>query len=206
MLKSTLLQEREEVTCIQSVLLRNQHYMAVGTTVQPADDDLADLHASSSSLAKEGRVLLISPTVDPSTGQWSLDTDSECKTVGGVAAMTTIHGFLAVAAASTVTIYRYDGTELKQVSSFASIFIAADLYMLPPTKFKDEECLVVGDGMRSIIVLDIDEESGIIHDDDRNMATHQVRTMTGISDQGPAMVVADVRPTTAHPSAALHLM
>ena len=198
---------REEVTCLADVMLLGRRYIAVGTAVHSGDDedDFDDTHAR----AKEGRVLLISPDFDQPPARWTINTECELKTVGAVRDITTIHGFLAVAAASKVSIHRYDpgtgsnsgstsgsGKDLVEVSSFASTFVAQSLCISPPSKLKTEETLIVGDGLRSILILDIDEESGKIWSDDRDMATHQVSTLSTIKDQGPGVVVADVRPRT----------
>lgn len=142
--------------------------------------------------SKEGRVLLISPDFDQPPAKWTINIECETKTVGGVRDIATIHGFLAVASASKVSLNRYDGTGLTEVSNFASTFVAQSLCTAPPSKHKAEEALIVGDGMRSILVLDVDEASGKIYGDDRDMATHQVSTLSGISDQGSGVVVADV--------------
>lgn len=47
--------------------------------------------------------------------------------------------------------------------------------------------------MRSIFVLEVDEGSGAIFADQRDMATHSVAAMDGIQDQGEGMIIADVR-------------
>jgi DNA damage-binding protein 1 len=46
--------------------------------------------------------------------------------------------------------------------------------------------------MRSVLMLEIDDESGMIYGDDRDMATHQVVALAGIKDRGQGLVVADV--------------
>lgn len=191
---------REEVTCLADVMLLGRRYIAIGTAIHSDDDedDFDETHAR----AKEGRVLLISPDYDQPPARWTINTECELKTVGAVRDITTVHGFLAVAAASKVSIHRYDpstgagsgsGKDLVEVSSFSSTFVAQSLCISPPSKLKTEETLIVGDGLRSILILDIDEESGKIWSDDRDMATHQVSTLSTIKDQGPGVVVADVR-------------
>jgi hypothetical protein len=46
--------------------------------------------------------------------------------------------------------------------------------------------------MRSVLMLEVDDESGMIYGDDRDMATHQVVALAGIKDRGQGVVVADV--------------
>jgi DNA damage-binding protein 1 len=53
----------------------------------------------------------------------------------------------------------------------------------------------VGDGMRSVFVLDVDEGNGVIHGDQRDMGTCQVLGMEGVKDGGEGVVVADVSST-----------
>lgn len=183
---------REEVTCLVDVMLLGRRYIAIGTAIhsEEDEDDIDEAHTR----AKEGRVMLVSPDFDQPPARWTINTECEIKTVGAVRDITTVHGFLAVAAASKVSIHRYEtGKDLVEVSSFASTFIAQSLCTSPPSRQKTEETLIVGDGMRSILILDVDEESGKIWGDDRDMATHQVSTLSNIYDQGPGVVVADVR-------------
>jgi DNA damage-binding protein 1 len=81
---------------------------------------------------------------------------------------------------------------LTEISHFSSLFIAQHLHVAPSTKLHGEERLVVGDGMRSVFVLDVDEENGVIHGDQRDMGTHQILGMEGIRDGGEGVIVADV--------------
>jgi DNA damage-binding protein 1 len=85
----------------------------------------------------------------------------------------------------------------KEVSAFASMFIAQHLLVssaLPDLSgSQEDDRLVVGDGMRSIFVLEVDPESGIIYSDVRDMATHQVMALEGLNDNGKGVVIADVR-------------
>lgn len=82
--------------------------------------------------------------------------------------------------------------KLTEISIFASAFIAQHLHIAPRTKIHNEERLVVGDGMRSVFVLDVDEASGKIFGDQRDMATHSVTALEGIRDGGDGVVIADV--------------
>ncbi len=93
-----------------------------------------------------------------------------------------------------VTIYRLDpiGTHLDQVSSWGSAFSAQHLRVTPSTKIYPEERLMVGDGMRSVSILDVDEGSGEIHDIQKDMATHSVVALERIRDGGEGVIIADV--------------
>ena len=64
--------------------------------------------------------------------------------------------------------------------------------MAARSKLYDKDRLVVGDGMRSLFVLDIDEDSGEVFGDQRDMATHSVTALEGIRDGGEGIVIADV--------------
>lgn len=81
---------------------------------------------------------------------------------------------------------------LVELSAFSSAFIAQHLSVAPRTSEHPEDRLVVGDGMRSIFVLDVDEGSGEIFGDQRDMATHCVLGMEGVRDGGAGVVVSDV--------------
>jgi DNA damage-binding protein 1 len=89
-------------------------------------------------------------------------------------------------------IHKFEDGALTELSRFSSTFVAQCLYTAPPWKHQAQEKLVVGDGMRSIIVLEIDDESGAIFSDQRDMATHQVSTMSSVKDRGQGTVIADV--------------
>lgn len=93
-----------------------------------------------------------------------------------------------------MSIYRLDPSPLNltELSNFSSIFIAQHLYVAPRSKLHNEDRLVVGDGMRSVFTLDVDEESGKIFGDQRDMATHSVTALEGIRDGGEGVVIADV--------------
>ena len=55
-----------------------------------------------------------------------------------------------------------------------------------------EERLVVGDGMRSISVLDVDPKTGAIYRETRDMATHSVAGLGGVRDGGQGVIISDV--------------
>jgi len=153
---------------------------------------------------------------------WSCDILESLTTVGPVHDLEVIHGFLAVAASSKVsthtfqrpirvnilaqvTVYRLEQappnplyrqdtnpSHLVQISSWASTFIAQHLRLTPKSKLHPEDRLVVGDGMRSISVLEVNEESGAIFSYDKDMATHSVMGLERIRDRGESVVIADV--------------
>jgi DNA damage-binding protein 1 len=183
---------REEVSCLSEVLLNEHHYIAVGTALLPEDEDVDLVYEENASPAKEGRLLLLDPVHDRSTSTWTLEISAELKTVGAVNDITVIHEFLAYAAASKVSIMKFEDDVLTELSNFSSTFIAHSLFTAPPSKYQAEEKLIVGDGMRSVLMLEVDDESGMIYGDDRDMATHQVVALAGIKDRGQGVVVADV--------------
>lgn len=160
------------------------------------DDDLVfeeNIHP-----AKTGRLLLLDPVLDRSTSTWTLNTVTQITTIGAVNDITVIHEFLAYAAASKVSIMKFEDDALQELSSFSSTFIAHSLFTAPPSKYQAEEKLIVGDGMRSVLMLEIDDESGMIYGDDRDMATHQVVALAGVKDRGQGVVVADVSESHIH--------
>jgi DNA damage-binding protein 1 len=89
--------------------------------------------------------------------------------------------------------FSFNPVSLREVSSFASTFVAQHLHVTPVSRFYPEERLVVGDGMRSIFVLEIDAGSGEVFGDQRDAATYQVLAMGGVKDGGKAIVISDVR-------------
>jgi DNA damage-binding protein 1 len=72
------------------------------------------------------------------------------------------------------------------------MFIAQHLSIAPRTSAHPEDRLIVGDGKRSVFVLDVDEGSGQIFGDQRDMATHSVMGMERITDGGSGVVISDV--------------
>jgi hypothetical protein len=46
--------------------------------------------------------------------------------------------------------------------------------------------------MRSIFALEVDDESGTIYADQRDLATYQVMGLEGIHDNGQSVILADV--------------
>lgn len=81
---------------------------------------------------------------------------------------------------------------IKELSSFSSMFVAQHLRITPESNHHPEERLVVGDGMRSVFVLDVDMGSGEVYGDQRDMATYQVMGMEGVRDGGEGMIISDV--------------
>lgn len=64
--------------------------------------------------------------------------------------------------------------------------------MRGPTSIMEPDYLVVGDGMRSIILLRIDEDSGKITAAHRDMAALSVRGIEVLSNDYGQLLVADV--------------
>ncbi|WVQ75561.1 hypothetical protein IAR50_005188 [Cryptococcus sp. DSM 104548] len=201
---SYTLRERELVTSIRSVLLYGTQYLAVGTAVLPEEEgDSWD--EGNLAVVKEGRVLLFK--AEQESEQWRLGLEMEVSTVGAVYALETIHGFLAVAAGSELVLYSVStetssghprlpnlptiNRSLTRVSSWASAFVISHLAVIPPFGPREDGDLIVGDGMRSVIVLQVDEGSGKIYDDERDMSTHGVVALGRIQDGGEGLVVAD---------------
>ncbi|OCF33570.1 hypothetical protein I316_04642 [Kwoniella heveanensis BCC8398] len=192
------MKEREEVTALAPVFLLGRSYLAVGTAVLPSDMDESYDDDESLVNVKEGRLLLLEVDVragaieDPTA---DVTVKAELQTIGPVYDIATIHGFLAVAAGSKVSITRLDvssspGT-LNELSSFSSAFLASHLTVSPKSALHPDDRLIVGDGMRSIIALSIDEGDGKIYDDQRDMATHSVIAMDRINDEGDGIIIAD---------------
>ena len=78
------------------------------------------------------------------------------------------------------------------VSTFPSVFVAQSLFVASASKLHSDDRLIVGDGMRSVLSLEIDRDTGDINGDRRDMATHGIVAMQGVKDGGQAVVVADV--------------
>lgn len=179
------------MTCVADVLLLGRRYVAVGTAIFPAmEEDVGAAFDEIANMAKEGRLLLVEPRMVD--GTCTIRIATSLKTVGAVRDVATIHGFLAVAAASQVSIYRLDADGLKEASSFANTFVASRLWTAPIDKLHPEERLVIGDGLRSVIVLEVDEGSGAICNDQKDMPSHRVMALQGIKDGGQGVIIADV--------------
>ncbi|WVQ78968.1 hypothetical protein IAT38_001060 [Cryptococcus sp. DSM 104549] len=189
------LREREEVTALKSVFLLGNHYLAVGTGILPPDTTDDPTWDSGSLVAvKEGRLLLVEAKSE--SDEWKLDIITTLPTAGPVYDFAVIHGFLALAAGSKLSIHRLElhpTPRLPEASAFFSVFVASHLAVVPkpPTLLPSEDRLVLGDGMRSVMVLDVDEASGAIFDDQRDMATHGVVALGRVRDAGEGVVIAD---------------
>ena len=212
------LQEREEVTCLQEVLLMGRYYIAVGTTRYPSDDEMDKLAGINESVihAKTGRLLLLSANKDDATDSWSINLVHAHEMPGAVHDLVVIHGFLAVASASTVSwtpqfrcftdlaqllIYKFSptGPTLEEMDRFSSTFSAEHLLVVPRTKLHSTSRLVIGDGMRSVCLFEVDEGNGALYSDDKDMTTHQVTALQSIKDHGEGCIIADVGYVFGHP-------
>ncbi|WWD20338.1 hypothetical protein CI109_104814 [Kwoniella shandongensis] len=186
------LKEREEVTCLKEVFLLGRNYLAMGTAVLPPDSEDEPAWDDESLVnVREGRVVLVEPKSEGD--QYVMRVVAAIPTVGPVYDLAVIHGFLAIAAGSKVSINRLDLTPpgLTEISSFSSAFIASHLTVTPKSKLASEDRLVLGDGMRSIIILEVDEGNGKVYDDQRDLATHSVVAMERVTDGGEGVVIAD---------------
>ncbi|OWZ42004.1 DNA damage-binding protein 1 [Cryptococcus neoformans C23] len=193
-LSSFSLRGRELVTSLRSVFLTGSIYLAVGTGILPPDDgEDSSWDEGNLAVVREGRVLLLEFKEGDAGSGWDIKVKAELATVGAVYALEEIHGFLAVAAGSKLTIHRLDHNpvELEETSSWASAYVISSLSVLPPSLMRPEGALIVGDGMRSVIVLNVDEGDGMIYDDERNMATHGVTALGLLKDKGDGVVISD---------------
>lgn len=188
---------REVITSVQPVTLSGATYIAAGTAVFPTDEDFDDalLEGGGGRLmvtSKEGRLLLIK--VDRQQDTVSLQVVVELKLDSPVFDATTIHGFLAVAHGAKVSIRRLvlhaSPPQLEEASNFSAAFIASHLRVAPKGKHCSHDRLVLGDGMRSIFVLDVDE-AGVVYADQRDMATHQVMSLEHVMDGGDGVIISD---------------
>nr|XP_019009308.1 uncharacterized protein I206_05956 [Kwoniella pini CBS 10737]OCF48089.1 hypothetical protein I206_05956 [Kwoniella pini CBS 10737] len=191
------LKEREEVTALKSLMLNGKQYLVVGTAILPSDEEDEDVEDSYTNV-KEGRLLLIDIIKSDSNKEQNLKVIVEKTTEGPVYDLEVIHGFLAVAAGSKLTINRLSPSpqpNLVETSSFTSAFLASHLIVIPASNTSSnvtpEDRLVLGDGLRSIIVLSIDEGDGNIYDDTRDLATHTVNTMGRVRDNGEGVIIGD---------------
>ncbi|ORX37687.1 CPSF A subunit region-domain-containing protein [Kockovaella imperatae] len=189
------LKDREEVTCLQEVLFKEDYYLAVGTAILPNDEDLDSLLSinESSLYAQSGRLLLVAPEQDASSGEWKLKIVHSKDVPGPVNDIASIHGFLAIAAGSTVTTVKATGDHsfLEVCDTFSSVFVAQHLLVVPPTKLHSTPRLIVGDGMRSLCVLEVDLALATVWSEDKDMATHQVMALQNVKDQGQGCIIAD---------------
>ncbi|WVW86882.1 hypothetical protein I302_108937 [Kwoniella bestiolae CBS 10118] len=188
------LKSREEITSLRAVLLNGKKYLCAGTAILPSDEEETNEYDDDSYInVKQGRLLLLDILQKDEHGQeWEFRVVVEKMVEGPVYDLEVLHGFLAVASGSKVTINRLSPNPptLTEVSSFSSAFLASHLTVVP-SDIDGEDRLVLGDGMRSIIVLSVDEGSGKVYDDTRDMATHQVSAMGRVRDGGEGVVVGD---------------
>jgi DNA damage-binding protein 1 len=94
------LDTREQVTSLSPVFLNGRNYVAVGTSLFSEDENDEYSHGAGMIYAREGRLHLIEPRRD---GGWQIGVKTTVETVGAVHDVTTIHGFLAVAAGNKVS-------------------------------------------------------------------------------------------------------
>ncbi|WWC95424.1 hypothetical protein V866_002287 [Kwoniella sp. B9012] len=184
---------REEITSLKAVLLNGQKYLCAGTAILPSDEEEKNEYDDEDSYinVKQGRLMLID-ILQNEKQEWEFKVVVEKTVEGPIYDLEVVHGFLAVASGSKVSINRLspNPSTLTEVSSFSSAFLASYLTVVP-SDIDNEDRLVLGDGMRSIIVLSIDEGSGKIYDDTRDLATHQVTAMGRVRDGGEGIVIGD---------------
>lgn len=181
------LPEREAVASVTAVFLNGRHYIALGTAIFSSDDafDESNIDEVNTFVSVEkGRLLLIEAI--ETNGSWSFDVVETVETNGAVFDATVIHGFLVIASSTKASVLRFMDNTLQETAQFTFAFEAHYLDVL---KQDSKEMLVLGDAMRSIIVLEIDEESGEIRSDQRDMAPHAVRTLGTVRDAGAEDVI-----------------
>lgn len=194
------LPEREAVASVNAVTLHGRQYILVGTAIFDNDDALEDatLEDVSSFIAtNRGRLLLYQ--ANESSSGWSLNLLTFINFNGPVYDSVVIHGFLAVASATKVSILRLTSQppSLEEAASFAFAF---ETHHLAVVEVDKEHRLIVGDAMRSIIVLSVDPESGDIVGDQRDMNSHLVRSLSSVQDVEPGVIIADVSQSTVRPT------
>lgn len=191
------LPEREAVASVNAVTLHGRKYILVGTAIFENEDALEDatLEDVTSFIAtNRGRLLLFQ--INESAGP-SLDLVTSMTFNGPVYDTVVIHGFLAVATSTKVSILRLT-TQPPSLEEAASFAFAFETHHLAVVEIDKEKRLVVGDAMRSIIVLSVDPESGDIVGDQRDMNAHLVRCLSAVHDVEPGVMIADVSCLFAH--------
>lgn len=172
-----------------AVFLNGRHYIALGTAIFSSPDalDEANIDEVHSFIAVEkGRLLLMEAT--EANGKWALDVVETMDTNGAVFDAAVIHGFLVIASANKVSILRLQDGRLQETACFTFAFEAHHLSVL---RRDGTDLLVLGDAMRSIIVLEIDDESGEIRADHRDMAPHAVRALGTVKDTSVDVILTD---------------
>lgn len=172
-----------------TVFLNGKHYIALGTAIFSSPDaldesNIDEVHSFVS--VEQGRLFLMEAT--DRNGTWSLDFVETVDTNGAVFDVTVIHGFLVIASSMKATVLRLMNGRLEETASFTFSFEAHYLDVL---KDNERELLVLGDAMRSIIVLEVDEESGEIRSDQRDMAPHSVRALGTVRDGAQDVILTD---------------
>ncbi|KAL7425176.1 hypothetical protein Q5752_000864 [Cryptotrichosporon argae] len=219
---------RSEITVVEHVFLRGAHHVALGLAVFDTDDAFEDATYDGPGALKAGAGRIVVYELTGGAGDGTADAAAVAlrkvaseDTLGPVHDVAVIHGFLAVAAASKVSILRLDFMSLSrftEIAAFHFAFVARHLHVLPappsssstsaslvePASGRSgshadalanqratEDRLLVGDGMRSVFVVEVDEESGQIIGDLRDLSTHGVRALDVVADGGQAVVVVD---------------
>lgn len=172
-----------------SVFLNGKQYVALGTAIFSSPDamdesNIDEVHSFIS--VEQGRLFLMEAS--EKNGIWSLDFVETVDTNGAVFDATVIHGFLVIASSTKASVLRLLGGRLEETAAFTFSFEAHYLSVL---RDGSKELLVLGDAMRSIIVLEIDEESGEIRSDQRDMAPHSVRSLGTVRDGARDVILTD---------------
>ncbi|CAK9784030.1 hypothetical protein CC85DRAFT_281947 [Cutaneotrichosporon oleaginosum] len=189
-----LLPEREAVASVNVVFLNERHFIALGTAIFPtaAALDEANIDEVQSFVGvQKGRLLLMEAT--ELDGRWSLKVVEAVETNGAVFDATVNYGYLAVASANKVSIMKLSkNLQLQETASFTFAFEAHHLTVLHKDFMR--ELLILGDAMRSIIVIELDNSSGEIFRDARDMSPHAVRalgTVGNLTNDDRHIILAD---------------
>lgn len=191
MLANFQLPEREAVTSVSSALLGGKRYVIVGTAVFPSDESAeeARLDELSSFIGTDkGRVIILEATQRDE--RWALSTVTSFETSAAVLDCVVIHDFIAIATPAKVSILRLDDTGLTETSKCTFAFEAHFLAVSKDAEGTD--LLAIGDAMRSILLIDVNPETGVTDWSQRDMSSHGVRALAGLHDGGPSVIISDV--------------
>lgn len=221
MLAEYKLPAREAVTSVAGVTIRGKRYVAVGTAVFADDDEAHEARLDDTAAflhTEKGRLLLFKPVlreggdIEGDGPSWSLDlVAAKDKDLAPVLDIISIHQFLAIATPSKVWILlptsnsgavpgasaetSPDPAKLERTFvelDKCTFAFAAQFLAVSPGGAQGRDVLVVGDAMRSVLVLDVDPDSGAIAAHERCMDAHAVRSLAPVRDDGAGVVITDV--------------
>lgn len=189
------LDELEAVTSVNTLRIKGEDFVAVGKAIFESSEEAVEARLDEMSSfihAHEGGL-----TIYEHKGgkfeelQFML---TEAPPLDCVA----IHDFIAFAHGSKVEIWRFtDDEEVETADNLGftkldSCSFAFEAHFLAVSRGPEGDRLVVGDAMRSILVLDVDKKDGSITRNQRDMSSHAVRALAAVRDDGPGAIVTDV--------------